>query len=355
MLRWDVFCRVIDNHGDLGVCWRLCRALVALGDRVRLHVDDAAALAWMAPQPVVGIEVLPFFSDDVGDRGESDVGDAVVEAFGCDLPAAYVRRMRRGKQAPVWINLEYLSAESYVERSHGLASPQSDGPGAGLVKWFYYPGFNVRTGGLLRAGTSVRHADPAPRPSGKPRVVGVFAYASADFDALLRALATEPTVIQVAQGPSLTALQHFFAEGGAAGHPWLRWQALPWMPQTDFDRWLAQCDLLVVRGEDSLVSAIWAGRPFIWNIYPQDDLAHVAKLHALLDTMLAGVTLDVAAPIRQLWLGLNAVGGAGDDDLPAIDAALLSSWAHALRPWHQALQSQPDLATQLRHFVLARR
>ncbi|HEY0886111.1 MAG TPA: elongation factor P maturation arginine rhamnosyltransferase EarP, partial [Ramlibacter sp.] len=20
---WDIFCKVIDNHGDIGVCWRL--------------------------------------------------------------------------------------------------------------------------------------------------------------------------------------------------------------------------------------------------------------------------------------------------------------------------------------------
>ena len=30
---WDVFCRVIDNHGDLGVCWRLACHLAARGQR----------------------------------------------------------------------------------------------------------------------------------------------------------------------------------------------------------------------------------------------------------------------------------------------------------------------------------
>jgi hypothetical protein len=46
----------------------------------------------------------------------------------------------------VWINLEYLSAEDYVERSHRLRSPQR----CGLDKWFFYPGFTPATGGLLR-------------------------------------------------------------------------------------------------------------------------------------------------------------------------------------------------------------
>ena len=50
----------------------------------------------------------------------------------------------------MWINLEYLSAEAYVERSHGLPSPQLSGPDSGLDEWFFYPGFAPRTGGLLR-------------------------------------------------------------------------------------------------------------------------------------------------------------------------------------------------------------
>ena len=51
---WDIFCKVIDNHGDLGVCWRLARQLAGLGEAVRLWVDDASALAWMAPEGCAG-------------------------------------------------------------------------------------------------------------------------------------------------------------------------------------------------------------------------------------------------------------------------------------------------------------
>jgi len=116
-MRWDLFCRVIDNHGDLGVCWRLACDLATRGDEVRLVVDDATALAWMAPDGAPRVQVLPWT-----EQGPDTVADAVVEAFGCDPPADYVQRMPA--RAPVWINLEYLSAESYVERSHGLPSPQ---------------------------------------------------------------------------------------------------------------------------------------------------------------------------------------------------------------------------------------
>ncbi|MBY0444112.1 MAG: elongation factor P maturation arginine rhamnosyltransferase EarP, partial [Burkholderiales bacterium] len=39
-VRWDIFCRVIDNYGDIGVCWRLARQLsFEHGFAVRLMVD----------------------------------------------------------------------------------------------------------------------------------------------------------------------------------------------------------------------------------------------------------------------------------------------------------------------------
>ena len=44
---WDIFCSVVDNFGDIGVCWRLARRLSAgLGQQVRLWVDDLAADRW---------------------------------------------------------------------------------------------------------------------------------------------------------------------------------------------------------------------------------------------------------------------------------------------------------------------
>ena len=54
---WDIFCQVIDNFGDIGVCWRLAADLAARGHQVRLWVDDASALHWMAPQGAAGVEV----------------------------------------------------------------------------------------------------------------------------------------------------------------------------------------------------------------------------------------------------------------------------------------------------------
>src|SRR5437868_474220 len=124
---WDIFCQVIDNHGDIGVCWRLAAELARRGESVRLRVDDASALAWMAPGGAPGVEVLPWSS-------LPGAGDVVIEAFGCELPQAFqagmAARANKGTGPLRWINLEYLTAESFAERNHGLPSPVIAGAAA---------------------------------------------------------------------------------------------------------------------------------------------------------------------------------------------------------------------------------
>ena len=343
-LQWDLFCRVIDNFGDIGVAWRLARDLAARGERVRLWLDDDSALSWMAPEGVpAGIEVLRWAAS----LREQQPGDVVVETFGCDLPEAFVARMAVRTVPPQWINLEYLSAERYVERSHGLSSPQFSGPGKGLNKRFFYPGFTPRTGGLLREPGLLEHPFDAPgwlasqglqRQPGE-RIVSLFAYPNPRLPQLLAELAREPTLLLVCPSAAQQQIAALQPSGG------LRWQALPYLSQPGFDQLLQACDLNFVRGEDSFVRAQWAGQPFVWQIYPQDDGAHGPKLEAFMDLWLAGAPPDFAVATRALWRawnGLQAWPGA----LPEPRAGLV----HAQR-WRAHLASQTDLSTQLLSFV----
>lgn len=333
---WDLFCRVIDNHGDLGVCWRLARDLSTRGHRARLWVDDAAALAWMAPQRPDGIELCAWPEGDVNEPP----GDVVIEAFGCQLPPAFVARMAARQPAPRWINLEYLSAEDYVERSHGLASPQLSGPGAGLTKHFFYPGFTPRTGGLLRepgllarvAGFDGRAwlAERGWAPEPGERVVSLFAYANPALPALLDALAARPTLLLACPGPLQALIK---------GRARLRHIALPYLTQGHYDRLLWACDLNFVRGEDSFVRAQWAGKPFVWQIYPQDDNAHHVKLEAFMDRA------ALPAPWRAVWRGWNQLAA-----MPGRLDGLADAAAHA-PGWRAQLTAQPDLLTQLQGFL----
>lgn len=344
-MQWDVFCQVVDNHGDLGVCWRLAADLAGRGVAVRLWVDDATALAWMAPHGAPGIAVR-----DWADAGrEPVIGDVVVEAFGCRLPDPFVARMAARAAAPVWINLEYLSAEDYVERSHRLPSPQPNG----LTKWFFYPGFSADTGGLLREpGLLQRQAnfDAAAWLAARglqrradERVVSLFCYPDAPVPALLDVLHDRPTLLLATAGHPAAQVAATLGDSMQRGS--LRAVALPWLTQHDYDHVLWASELNVVRGEDSFVRAQWAARPFVWHIYPQRDGAHRAKLAAFLARFQAGAPAPLASEVATLWHAWNE----GHTPLPALPAA--PDWqAHCLT-WRKRLLGEPDLVTQLLGFA----
>ena len=332
--QWDIFCRVVDNYGDAGVCWRLAQALAARGQAVRLMIDDATPLRWMAPLGTPGVQVLPWPGPSGADDAD-EAGDVVIEAFGCDPPEAFVARMAARAQPPVWINLEYLSAEGYVERSHGLPSPHRNG----LTKWFFYPGFTPRTGGLLRDYSVPPDFDRVAwltehglSPRDGERVVSLFCYDNPALPALLRSLATSPTLLLLTPG-------YAQAQVGSAP-PGVRLASLPWLDQGGFDHLLAACDINFVRGEDSLVRALWAGVPMVWQAYPQHDGAHFAKLQALL--------AQWAAPpdVARLWQAWN-----GWPDLAWPGLPEMQLWATAQQAWRARLLAQDDLATQLINFA----
>ena len=341
---WDVFCNVIDNHGDIGVCWRLAAELGRRGEQVRLRVDDARALAWMAPQGAPGVEVLPWASDP-------GPGDAVVEAFGCELPQAFqaliAERTRRDGRQPAWINLEYLTAESFAGRNHGLPSPVMSGPAAGLTKHFFYPGFTAQTGGLLRERDLLQRQASFDRGQwlaargiaamGELRVA-LFCYEPAALAQLVAQLAASPRPVRllVTAGRATGAMQAVIGQDAGRGR--LAVTYLPLLPQPDFDHLLWSCDFNFVRGEDSLVRALWAGAPFAWQIYPQHDDAHHAKLEAFLDWL--GAPPGVR-DFHRAWNGITPV-------LPVFDP---DAWQGCTASARERLLQQDDLATQLLRFV----
>jgi uncharacterized repeat protein (TIGR03837 family) len=349
---WDLFCRVIDNFGDVGVCWRLACDLAQRGQRVRLWLDDVSALAWMAPLGHAAVQVIPWTPAPPAVRP----GDRVVEAFGCDPPADFVARMAGADRPPVWINLEYLSAEGFVERCHGLPSPQAAGPGAGLVKWFFYPGFTPRTGGLVREDDlepRQRAFDSAAwlglhgvqRGDGE-RVVSLFCYANAALGALLDALARQPTVLLATAGPALEQVsQHL---GPSLVRRALRAVAMPRLTQAEYDHLLWASDVNFVRGEDSFVRAQFAGKPMVWQVYPQDDGAHRAKLKAFVNLYLGGAAPELARQIDTLWEAWNgtAAGPGGDLRLPAA-----REWSRHALAWRAELMRQEPLGARLIRFA----
>lgn len=354
---WDIFCRVIDNYGDIGVCWRLSAELARRGERVRLWVDDASALQWMAPQGAPGVE-LRHWGQQIDTLG-LPMGDILIEAFGCDAApefiAAYREHMRRIGQDPVWINLEYLSAQGFSQRAHGLPSPITNGPGKGLSKRFFYPGFGPGTGGLLRESDLATRQAKFDRLAWLrrfgidfqgERLVSLFCYEPAALAQLLNQLAADqPTTrLLVTAGRAAAAVRTCLQNNHHSQPSWnerrnLCFSFLPALSQVDFDHLLWACDFNFVRGEDSLVRALWADKPLVWQIYPQHDEAHHAKLEAFLDMLAAPASLRA---FHQVWNGVSAA---------ALPPLLPGPWQQTAACARSRLMRQEDLVIQLIRFV----
>lgn len=359
--RFDVFCRIVDNYGDAGVAWRLARLLATLHRReVTLWIDDLAPLAAIVEgvardagaQTVDGVRIARF--DAAADAAPAD---AVIEAFGCGLPSRYLDAMER--RPPVWINLEYLSAEAWIEGVHGLPSRQPQRP---LTRWFFFPGFTARTGGLLRERDlfARRAAFNTPRRDAGLDV-SLFCYANPALPALCDAWARggEPIRLRVADGVAPADFARWLgrtlpAAPARVERGSLAVDVLPFVPQPVYDERLWRSDLNIVRGEDSFVRAQWAQRPFVWHIYPQRDAAHRAKLGAFLDRYLEGVPDGAAAAVRRFSEAFDDGDGPGTAAAwPDLRIALPVLEAHAAA-WARRLAELPELSTSLVEFAESR-
>jgi uncharacterized repeat protein (TIGR03837 family) len=368
-----IFCKVVDNFGDIGICWRLARQLRhEHGVAVTLWVDDLRSFRRICPevdvdadsQQVAGVTVRHWRGQD-GEFAAADVADIVIEFFACDIPPGYIAAMAQRAPRPVWLNLEGLSAEEWVEGCHTLPSMH---PRLPLTKHFFFPGYTSKTGGLLReAALDERRrqfqSDPAAMADFLARFgvtpqemastkVSLFCYPHAPVPELFNILhngATATTCL-VPEGVAVEAVEAFLGAEAKAGAVHTRGaltvRVLPFVPQPDYDKLLWACDVNFVRGEDSIVRAQWAGRPFIWHIYPQDENLHHVKLRAFLKRYSAGIaSLDhfawywngaAVGGLASLWSALQA-------DLPEIAARSAE--------WHREMLENGDLADNLMKFA----
>jgi uncharacterized repeat protein (TIGR03837 family) len=375
---WDIFCRVVDNFGDAGVCWRLARRLA---DRyqaaVRLWIDDLAPLhalcheitQGVAQQTVGGIAVCAWPQE----WRPVATADIVVEAFGCGLPDPYVAAMAQSRPHPVWVVLEYLTAEPWVSRHHGLPSPH---PPSGMPRYVFFPGFQRNTGGLLHEDDLARRRaafDTQARaamwrrlgfdvPSEDAYVISVFCYASAPLSALLAVWETGavPILAAIPQGKTDAAVAAHFGKRGtvSAGQRLKRGnlevRVLPFVEQPAYDELLWSCDCNFVRGEDSFVRAQWAALPLVWQAYPQEEAAHRRKIEAFFDLYCAELPPRTAVPVRRMWRAWNGAPEVRVHDAWAeLWAQRVQLKEHA-RAWAAQLAAGPELAATLAQFCADR-
>lgn len=379
-----IFCKVVDNYGDIGICWRLARQLQQEHDIVvTLWVDDLQSFQRICPNIVINAEVqqlsgvtVRHWRNQEGVFSADDVADIVIEFFACDIPPGYIDAMAKRNPRPVWLNLEGLSAEEWVEGCHTLPSPH---PRLPLTKYFFFPGFtNKKTGGLLHESSLEEQrrqfqsdqaamtaflaqlgVTPAEMASLK---ASLFCYPHAPVPALFDAWHSGDTAITclVPDGVAVEAVQAFLGgeakPGAARSRGALTVRVLPFVAQPDYDKLLWACDLNFVRGEDSFVRAQWAGKPFIWHIYPQDENLHHKKLRAFLQRYSADIESLVA--FSSCWNGASIESMKEQVNWPALWSALqgdMSKMTYRADDWQRQMLANGDLASNLLKFAASLR
>ncbi|MCB5187152.1 elongation factor P maturation arginine rhamnosyltransferase EarP [Methylobacillus caricis] len=357
--QWDIFCRIVDNFGDIGVCWRLAQQLYREhGMQVRLWIDDLAVanrllpnLDVQLPQQVLDGVTIAHWTADFAFDG---VAEVVVEAFACELPESYVQAMVA--KPPVWINLDYLSAEAWVETFHLQPSPH---PRLPLKKTFFFPGFTEHTGGLLREHDLLTRRDTYQQSvvsSEQELRVSLFAYPQAEIASLLSAMAgsERPVLCLIPESSLLEPVRQFFGDaslqaGETRTQGALTASILPFLSQSGYDQLLWSCDLNFVRGEDSWIRAVWAGRPFVWQPYVQAEDTHIIKLQAFLEFFLPELETEAAGIWHAFHHGWTRMQLA-PDSWRQLTHALPAIRQHTAKK-AQTLAEQVDMASQLIIFV----
>ncbi|MFJ2489329.1 elongation factor P maturation arginine rhamnosyltransferase EarP [Pseudomonas sp. NPDC087639] len=371
--RWDIFCTVVDNYGDIGVTWRLARQLVAEHSlTVRLWVDDLRAFERICPEIDVsaaqqwqqGVEVRHWPSEWL----HADAADVVIAAFACQLPSAYMDAMAEREKPPLWMNLDYLSAEDWVTGCHGLPSVKYKS----VQKIFFFPGFQPGTGGLLRERGLLAQRQQFQQDAAAQRqflqglgierapdaqLISLFAYENAGLASWLDVLAADatPTHLLVPEGRILGDVARWLgvetlSVGAIHIRQALTVQVLPFVRQDQYDHLLWCCDFNAVRGEDSFVRAQWAGRPMLWHIYQQDEDIHLDKLDAFLALYTKELSPAAAEAMNGLWRAWSAGQPIGEHWLAA-----RKHWPELHKnaeAWCLEQGLQADLAAALVQFYL---
>ncbi|HLR29300.1 MAG TPA: elongation factor P maturation arginine rhamnosyltransferase EarP [Paenalcaligenes sp.] len=401
MLKFDIFCRVIDHFGDAGVCWRLAKELsgAPFYAEVRLWIDDLPTLQKITAQNnqitaaglpsnassghrKLTVHPWPAANNALENSDWPKPHPIVIEAFAGGIPAAVRTQLTADH---LWIVLDHLSAEKWVSDFHGLPG-YADGLQA--QKYYFYPGFTENTGGLLRQPDLLSQVqywqsqtrltqwqrlaiplqlDPtSTHQLASSTVFFIFQYPHAPVSALLQSLLQQepipPTTILFAADQDVhyqnaqQLLRSTMPDSSEPAHlkpasthaPTINLIRLPFVSQQHFDHLLWSTDFNFVRGEDSWVRALWAQRPFIWQPYPQSECTHLIKLRAWLQR------LDLPYAAQKLFWQWNSNVPqrvyTHNLDITALAPAPLRRWQQCIRHEVHRLRAQEPLSSHLIQF-----
>ena len=279
----DIFCQVIDNYGDVGVAYRLAREFkrVYPNKKLRFIINQMEELNLIKKSEE--IEIITY--QDISKIENS--ADLIIESFGCEIPKEYMDRAL--KNSKLIINLEYFSAEDWVDDFH----LQESFLGENLKKYFFIPGLSKKSGGILLDNEFLERKKKVTKNKGyylkkigineKYDLIGsVFSYEK-NFDFLieeLKKLDKKILLLILSEKTQKNFIKYF---DNVNNYDKIKFMKLPFFTYDKYEELLALCDFNLVRGEDSFVRALLLGKPFLWHIYPQEGNTHIKKLESFLE------------------------------------------------------------------------
>ena len=279
----DIFCQVIDNYGDVGVAYRLAREFkrVYPNKKLRFVINQTEELNLIRKSE--DIEIILY--KDISKIENS--ADLIIESFGCEIPKKYMDKAL--KNSKLIINLEYFSAEKWVDDFH----LQESFLGGNLKKYFFIPGLSEKSGGILLDNEFLERKKKVEANKEyylekfgikeKYDLIGsVFSYEK-NFDSLieeLKKLGKKIILLILSEKTQKNFIKYFDNNNY---YDKIKFVKLPFFTYNKYEELLALCDFNLVRGEDSFVRALLLGKPFLWHIYPQDENTHIEKLESFLE------------------------------------------------------------------------
>ena len=299
----DIFCEIIDNFGDIGVVYRISKELKKIFQNVRIRIvlnrlEEFKAINKKVKdtdyQEIDGLICVTekYVKENMESFGVSDV---FIEAFGCNVPEEYVKQAKENSK--LWINLEYLSGEKWIEDFH-LCESLIDSKM--LKKIFFMPGFSEKSGGVIidsgfleRMKFGKENRDEVFKKyfkdfDLKDKFIGtVFSYEK-NFENLLETLKNyEKETVLLLMGEKT---QKSFSEilkknltedyGNIVKYGKITMIYSDFFSQEEYEEIISASDFNFTRGEDSFVRGIILGKPFMWHIYLQEEKAHMDKIKA---------------------------------------------------------------------------
>lgn len=347
----DIFCTVLDNYGDAGVCLRLARDLSLKNFDVFLYCDDLKTLNTIKDgkdeeNPNLHIKK---WDNELKDYTPSEY---VIQAFSCRLCPSAIEKIKKNNSKV--INLEYLSAEKWVEDCHKRPSF-----GDGFTSYFFFPGFTKGTGGVITEEKFIKKLNKKDHQKNNDiRKVTLFSYENSHVKDILSLLSASAkrSEITVFEGKALDNLNLQLNIKLLPGQVFdlnekISIKAVKMVSQDEYDDYLLSSDLNLVRGEDSIVRAMLSGIPFLWQIYVQEDNAHIVKLNSFFDRL-----EEVVAPsetfltLKNLMLAYNDA-----EDMPLIASydEFEQNVGEIFKLWSSHLINLGSLSDNLSEFLLS--